>query len=80
MDEKQIPRSWVEQDVLLARSGATASELTVLKDVSEVGLVYVYKSGEVQGQPIFVPWSAVSWMRPAIPEDAEDGSSSNDDE
>ena len=69
MDENQVPRSWVDQDILLARSGATSSELTVLKDVSETGLVYVYKSGEVEGQPIFVPWTAVSWMRPAIPED-----------
>ena len=76
MDEKQVPRSWLEQDVLLARSGATASELAVLKDVSETGLVYVYKSGEVEGQPIFVPWTAVSWMRPAIPEDSEDGGTS----
>ena len=77
MDEKQVPRTWIDQDILLARSGATTSELTVLKDVSEVGLVYVYKSGEVEGQPIFVPWTAVSWMRPAIPEDAE-GSSGNE--
>ncbi len=76
MDEKQVPRSWVDQDVLLARSGATASELAVLKDVSETGLVYVYKSGEVEGQPIFVPWTAVSWMRPAIPEDSEDSGTS----
>jgi hypothetical protein len=36
-----------------------------------LGLAYAYKTGEVEGQPVFVPWSSVSWMRPPIPQDLE---------
>ncbi len=72
MDENQIPRSWVGGQLLLARVNSTESELVMLKQVSELGLAYSYESGEVEGREIFVPWSAVSWMRPPIPADLED--------
>jgi len=43
--------------------------LVTLMEVNGLGVVYSYKSGEVEGQPVFVPWTSVSWMRPPIPED-----------
>jgi hypothetical protein len=39
--------------------------------VGELELAYEYKTGEVKGRPVFVPWGSVSWMRPPIPEDLE---------
>jgi hypothetical protein len=69
--EEQIPHAWVGQDVILCRTGAEDWELVTLREVSELGLAYSYKSGEVEGKPVFVPWSSVSWMRPPIPEDLE---------
>jgi hypothetical protein len=71
MKEEQIPQSWIGQDVILCRTGTEDWELVTLREVSELGLAYVYKTGEVEGQPVFVPWSSVSWMRPPIPEDLE---------
>jgi hypothetical protein len=71
MKEEQIPQSWIGQDVILCRTGTEDWELVTLRAVSELGLAYVYKTGEVEGQPVFVPWSSVSWMRPPIPEDLE---------
>jgi hypothetical protein len=38
-------------------------------EVNGLGVVFSYKSGEVEGQPVFVPWTSASWMRPPIPED-----------
>ena len=70
--EKQIPRSWVGEDVLLARTGAAESELVNIKEVNETGLAYTYKTGDTKEVPIFVPWSSVSWMRPSIPEDLQE--------
>ncbi|MGF1470442.1 MAG: hypothetical protein ACFB50_01720 [Rubrobacteraceae bacterium] len=67
--EKQIPRSWVGEDILLARTGAAETELVNIQEVNETGLAYTYKSGEISEVPIFVPWSSVSWLRPSIPED-----------
>jgi hypothetical protein len=46
-------------------------ELVILREVNELGLAYVYKTGEVGGETVFVPWASVSWMRPPIPEDLE---------
>ncbi|MDQ3891665.1 MAG: hypothetical protein M3274_02030 [Actinomycetota bacterium] len=71
MKEKQIPQAWVGQDVILCRVGTESWELVALREVSELGLAYEYKAGEVQGQPVFVPWGSVSWMRPPIPEDLQ---------
>jgi hypothetical protein len=45
--------------------------LVTLREVGKLGLAYEYKTGEVKGRPVFVPWSSVSWMRPPIPEDLE---------
>lgn len=70
--EKQIPRSWIGEDILLARTGAAESELVNIKEVNEMGLAYTYKVGELKEVPIFVPWSSVSWMRPSIPADMEE--------
>ena len=70
-EEKRIPQAWVGQDVILCRTGTESWELVTLREVSELGLAYAYKTGEVEGQPVFVPWSSVSWMRPPIPEDLE---------
>jgi hypothetical protein len=66
-----IPRTWVGQDLILCRTGTETWELVTLKEVNELGLAYAYKSGEVQGQTVFVPWASVSWMRPPIPGDLE---------
>lgn len=74
--EKQIPKSWVGEDILLARTGAAESELVNIKEINETGVAYTYKSGEMSEVPIFVPWSAISWMRPSIPGDLQ---SSGDD-
>jgi HSP20 family protein len=41
--------------------------LGTLQAVSELGFAYTHRAGEVT-EPIFVPWSAVSWVRPSIPE------------
>jgi hypothetical protein len=71
MKEEQIPQAWVGQDVILCRTGTESWELVTLKEVSELGVTYAYKAGEVKGQPVFVPWGSVSWMRPPIPEDLE---------
>ena len=70
--EDRIPRSWAGKEVLIARNGAADSELVTLKEVSELGVAYTYKEGEVGGEPVFVPWSSVSWMRPRIPDDLQD--------
>lgn len=72
MDEKRIPWSWLGGQLILARVGAIESELVVLKDASELGLSYAYEAGEVEGGTVFVPWSAVSWMRQPVPADLED--------
>ncbi len=69
--EKEIPKSWVGEDVLLARASAVDSELVNIKEVNETGLAYTYKTGGMTEVPIFVPWSAVSWMRPSISEDLQ---------
>jgi hypothetical protein len=71
MKEERIPQAWIGQDVILCRTGTESWELVNLREVSELGLAYEYKTGEVEGQPVFVPWSSVSWMRPPIPEDLE---------
>ena len=70
MEEKQIPQAWIGRDVLICRTGAVDPELGTLTSVSELGFAYTHKAGEVT-EPIFVPWSAVSWMRPSIPADLE---------
>lgn len=67
--EKQIPNSWIGEDILLARAGASESELVNIEDVNEMGLAYTYKAGDMVQVPIFVPWSAVSWMRPSVSDD-----------
>ena len=71
MTEVRIPQAWVGQDIILCRTGTQDWELVTLMEVNGLGVVYSYKSGEVEGQPVFVPWSSVSWMRPPIPEDLE---------
>lgn len=70
--EGKIPGSWVGEDILLARNNAAESELVKLAEVNEVGLAYTYGQGEIAEVPIFVPWSAVSWVRPSVPADAEE--------
>ena len=54
--------------MLLCSRGAANSGLGSLQAVSELGFAYTHKAGEVT-EPIFVPWSAVSWVRPSVPED-----------
>lgn len=71
MEEGRLPHAWVGQDVILCRTGTESWELVTLREVGELGLAYEYKTGEVKGRPVFVPWSSVSWMRPPIPEDLE---------
>jgi hypothetical protein len=66
-----IPRAWVGQDLILCRTGTEIWELVTLKEVNEFGLAYAYKSGEVEGRTVFVPWASVSWMRPPVPGDLE---------
>ncbi len=66
-----IPRAWVGQDLILCRTGTEIWELVTLKEVNEFGLAYAYKSGEVEGRTVFVPWTSVSWMRPPVPGDLE---------
>ena len=68
MEEKRIPQAWIGRDVLLCRRGAANSELGTLQEVSELGFAYTHRAGEVT-EPIFVPWSAVSRVRPSVPED-----------
>jgi hypothetical protein len=51
--------------------GTEIWELVTLKEVNELGLAYAYKSGEVEGRTVFVPWTSVSWMRPPVPGDLE---------
>jgi hypothetical protein len=61
----------VGQDLILCRTGTEIWELVTLKEVNELGLAYAYKSGEVEGRTVFVPWASVSWMRPPVPGDME---------
>ena len=68
MEEQRIPQAWIGRDVLLCRRGAANSELGTLQEVSELGFANTHRAGEVT-EPIFVPWSAVSWFRPSVPED-----------
>ncbi|CAN5868705.1 hypothetical protein BH23ACT11_BH23ACT11_29350 [soil metagenome] len=70
--EKQIPGSWVGEDILLARAGSAESELVNVKEVNDTGVAYTYKSGKMSEVPIFVPWSSVSWMRPSISDDLQE--------
>jgi hypothetical protein len=71
MSAERIPQAWIGRDVILCRTGTDSWELVTLREVNDLGLAYTYKTGEVQGQPVFVPWSSVSWMRPPIPGDLE---------
>ena len=71
MQGEGIPRAWVGQDLILCRTGTDIWELVTLKEVNELGLAYAYKSGEVEGRTVFVPWTSVSWMRPPVPGDLE---------
>ncbi len=71
MQGDSIPRAWVGQDLILCRTGTEIWELVTLKEVNELGLAYAYKSGEVEGRTVFVPWASVSWMRPPVPGDLE---------
>ena len=71
MQGDEIPRAWVGQDLILCRTGTEIWELVTLKQVNELGLAYAYKSGEVEGRTVFVPWASVSWMRPPVPGDLE---------
>lgn len=71
MEKKRIPDAWVGQDLILCRTGGEGWELVTLEEVGEYGIAYAYKSGEVEGRTVFVPWSSVSWMRPPIPGDLE---------
>lgn len=69
--DKQIPQSWVGRDLVLHRSEAARWELITLKEVNEFGIAYTYKEGEVDGEPVFVPWNGIGWMRPPVAEDLE---------
>ncbi len=69
--EKEIPRSWIGRDLVLSRVGSASWELVTLKQVNDLGVAYTYAEGEVEGEPVFVPWNSVGWMRPSIPEDLE---------
>ncbi len=71
MQEERIPHAWVGQDLILCRTGGDGWELVTLREVNELGLAYAYKSGEVEGRTVFVPWTSVSWMRPPVPGDLE---------
>jgi hypothetical protein len=71
MNAERIPQAWIGRGVILCRTGTDSWELVTLREVSELGLAYAYKTGEVQGETVFVPWSSVSWMRPPIPRDLE---------
>jgi hypothetical protein len=55
--------------VILCKAGTERWEVVTLREVGELGLAYEYKTGEVKGRPVFLPWSSVSWMRPPIPKD-----------
>ena len=59
MEEKQIPYAWIGQDLILCRAGAENWELVTVREVNELGVAYAYKSGEVAGETVFVPWSSV---------------------
>ena len=71
MQEERIPHAWVGHDLVLCRTGGEGWELVTLREVNELGLAYAYKSGEVEGRTVFVPWASVSWMRPPVPGDLE---------
>lgn len=70
-EEKRVPRSWIGEQVLLARTTGADSELVNLREVNDTGLVYAYETGELAEVPIFVPWASVSWIRPSVPKDSE---------
>ncbi|MGB3684069.1 MAG: hypothetical protein WA990_16445 [Rubrobacteraceae bacterium] len=78
MEKQMIPKSWVGEDVLLARTNSAESELVSVQEVNETGLAYTYKFGEMVEVPVFVPWASVSWMRPSVPSDHQ--GSGNDDQ
>jgi hypothetical protein len=69
--DKQIPQSWIGRDLVLHRAEAASWELITLREVNEIGLAYTYKEAEVDGEPVFVPWGAVNWLRPPVPGDLE---------
>lgn len=72
VEDRGLPHAWIGQDVVLCRTGTESWELVTLREVGEFGLAYEYKTGEVKGRPVFVPWSSVSWMRAPIPEDTSE--------
>ncbi len=77
VSEGSIPQAWIGEDLVLCRTGTENWELVTLREVGELGVVYAHKSGDVEGKPIFVPWTSVAWMRPPVPEDQD---SSDEDE
>ena len=71
MADEKIPGSWIGREVVLARAEATEPELVTVREVNDLGLACTYASGEVGDEPVFIPWSFVSWMRPSVSADQE---------
>lgn len=71
MADDRIPGNWTGREVVLARVGATDPELVTVREVNDLGLACAYGSGEVGDEPVFMPWSSVSWMRPSVSADLE---------
>ncbi|MGH3086788.1 MAG: hypothetical protein ACRDSJ_05655 [Rubrobacteraceae bacterium] len=69
--DKEIPHSWIGRGLVLSRADSANWELITLKQVSDLGVAYTYAEGEIEGEPVFVPWHSISWIRPPVPEDLQ---------
>lgn len=67
----RIPEAWIGRGITVARTNATEAELVSLEDVNAWGVTCGYTEAEVQ-EPVFIPWSSVSWMRLTVPVEVED--------
>ncbi len=68
---KRIPEAWIGRDLTVARANTADAELVNLQGVNEWGVTFAYTEAEVQ-EPVFIPWSSVSWMRLTVPAEVED--------
>lgn len=68
MADHENPETWIGRNVMVARASATGAEPVLLKNLTEWGVVCVYRDAEV-GEPVFIPWGSVNWLRLATLEE-----------
>lgn len=72
MTDEQRLKSWIGRKVMVARSSSTEAELVRLESVTDWGIVCNYQTEAAVGEPVLIPWEALSWLRLPGPEEADE--------